>query len=242
MKIYVVTHKPFEQPKSKIYKVIKVGNGDFEIDNSVSDSTGDNISTLNNKYCELTALYWIWKNSDENVVGLNHYRRYFKCENKLLTSQDAEKLLRKYDLIVPKKRNYLFFTIHSHYVKAHNHEDLDIIRDVISKRYPEYSSSFDSVMKSTKLSLYNMFLMKKYILDEYCEFLFDILTAADKRINAENYDSYQKRVIGFLAERIFNVWIEKNKSRFKMKYLPVVNTEGEPVVKKIINLLKRHVL
>ena len=76
--IYIVTHKDFNNPvNQKGYLPLQVGtdingviNEDWETDN-----TGDNISSKNLSYNELTGLYWIWKNSKEDIVGLCHYRR-----------------------------------------------------------------------------------------------------------------------------------------------------------------------
>ncbi|ONI45622.1 hypothetical protein AN642_01345 [Epulopiscium sp. SCG-B10WGA-EpuloA2] len=54
---------------NSLYQNIKVGH----IDSStkfISDNTGDNISTKYDKYCELTAQYWAWKNSDADYYGL----------------------------------------------------------------------------------------------------------------------------------------------------------------------------
>ena len=60
-----------------------------------------------------------------------------------------------------------------------------------------------------------MFVMKKSLFDKYCLWLFDILFALEKEIDISEYDKYNKRIYGFLAERLFNVWIDKQKLSFK---------------------------
>lgn len=42
----------------------------------LGDDTGDNISQLRIPFCEMTVLYWAWKNEDADYYGLCHYRRY----------------------------------------------------------------------------------------------------------------------------------------------------------------------
>ena len=82
MKIFIATQSEinFINDKNEIYKPIIVGANicKFRYANYISDDIGDNISDKNYKYCELTALYWAWKNlSNDDYVGLAHYRRYF---------------------------------------------------------------------------------------------------------------------------------------------------------------------
>ncbi len=223
-----------------MYQVISVGNNKLHIEGVISDSEGENISHLNNKYCELTALYWMWKNSDEDIVGLNHYRRYFDSNGEVLNKIKADELMQQYDIVVAKPRNYLIFNIRSHYKNAHKDSDLKILESILKEKNPDYIDSFNEVMNGSKLSLYNMFLTRKIILNEYCSFLFPLLEELDLNIDTTSYNSYQKRVIGFLAERIFNVWLVKNKGKYKIGYLKVKNAEGEPLFKKGVALLKRQ--
>ena len=161
-------------------------------------------------------------------------KKQIASESELLT------ILEKYDVILPRKRNYFIESIYSHYQHAHHIKDLDLTRDVIIELQPEYLESFDAVMQGRKLHLYNMFVMPSEKASEYCHWLFSILFELEQRIDITQYDNYQKRVFGFIAERLFNVWILYN--QLNVKYLPVVNLDGENLIKKGLNLLKRKFL
>ena len=78
LKIFIATHKKFDVPMSKYHVPLHVGREGKEDLGYLGDNTGDNISLKNPNYCELTGLYWIWKNvKDVDYIGLCHYRRYF---------------------------------------------------------------------------------------------------------------------------------------------------------------------
>ena len=78
IKIFVSYHKPSQFIKSDILTPIEVGAEINTVVNKavVKDNTGDNISILNPKFCELTAQYWAWKNQNLDYYGFFHYRRY----------------------------------------------------------------------------------------------------------------------------------------------------------------------
>lgn len=244
-KIFVVTHKNFNVITDDIYQPIGVGDDNQLSRDYIRDNTADNISEKNKSFCEMTALYWMWKNislEDENkIVGLVHYRRYFFDKGSILSRVNIEEIMSGTDIVVPKKRNYYITSVENHYKRSHEYNDLNLAKKIVEQFHPDYTSSFDKVMKDSRLSLYNMFLTKSYILNEYCTWLFPILFKLEESIDTSKYDSYQKRVIGFLAERLFNVWLEKNKNRFSIKHLKVVNTDGEGKVKKIIPFVKKMI-
>lgn len=223
IKILVATHKKYNMSKDGIYMPIHVGREGKEDLGYQGDNTGDNISLKNPNYCELTGVYWAWKNLKCDYIGLCHYRRYFTNSNILqralnknnkldliLNEKEIKNLLKKYDVILPKKRNYYIETIWSHYEHAHHIKDLEETKKIVEGIYPEYAESFNRVMSGKTLHLYNMFIMNKRDFDRYCEWLFNILFELEKRIDISNYDTYQKRIFGFLSERLFNVWCVKN--------------------------------
>ncbi|MDQ0479475.1 hypothetical protein QOZ93_001216 [Hathewaya limosa] len=250
VKILVATHKKYKMPEENIYIPLHVGREGKQDLGYIGDNTGENISIKNPNYCELTGLYWAYKNLKCEYIGLCHYRRYFTMKNifkraiqtnnkldLILNKSQIEELLSKYNVILPKKRNYYIETIESHYKNAHHIEDLKKVEKIIETDYPEYMESFKSVMNGRTLHLYNMFIMKKDDFDKYCEWLFHILFKLEGSIDISSYDNYQKRIYGFLSERLFNVWIAKQE--FNIKELPILNMEKVEWVKKIKNFLKR---
>ena len=248
IKILVATHKKYWMPDDDLYLPLHVGREGKADLGYIGDNTGENISAKNANYCELTGLYWAWKNLKCGYIGLCHYRRYFAGKNihinnlekkkaVILHRADYEKLLQEYDVILPVKRNYYIETVSSQYEHAHNKRDLEEAEKIVSELYPEYSEAFAKVMGRTKLHILNMFVMKKALFDEYCSWLFTILFELEKRIDISSYNQYEARVFGFISERLFNVWLEKR--QLKVKEVPVVFLEKQDWVKKIVKFLKR---
>lgn len=222
IKIMVVTHKEAPMPKDKeLYVPTLVGpnkdNLNFEF--SYRDDSGDNISTKNPNFCELTALYWAWKNLDADYIGLVHYRRLLMSPNNKsmeITKEELEKIINKgAEVILPKKRNYYIETTYSHYEHNHNINDLLEVRKIIEEKYPTYVSSFDDVMKKKKSHRFNMLVMKKECFNGYSKWLFDILFELENRVDISEYDQYQARIFGFISERMLDIWIEANNIEYE---------------------------
>ena len=146
IKIIVATHKKYWMPEDNVYLPLHVGKYDKADLGYQGDDTGDNISYKNANYCELTGLYWAWKNLDCDYIGLCHYRRYFGKKSiwitdkkkKILYQKDYEKLLKDYNVIVPVQRNYYIETVQSQYEHAHYKNDLELIKNIIAEDYPDY--------------------------------------------------------------------------------------------------------
>ena len=216
--IIVATRKKYQMPKDKIYLPLQVGADLSREDlGYVKDNTGQNISDKNAEYCELTGLYWAWKNLDADNLGLVHYRRHFSLEKSskdpfinVITSQEAENLLKSYKVIVPKKRNYYIETLYSHYAHTHYAKHLDITRKIIEEKYLDYLQDFDLVLKKKSGYMFNMFIMRRDLVDSYCSWLFDILFELENEIGDEaaQLDDFQRRLYGRVSEIAFNAWLE----------------------------------
>ena len=248
IKILVAAHKPYRMPSAPLYLPVHVGKhgkGDLGF---LGDDTGENISYKNPNFCELTGLYWAWKNLDADVIGLTHYRRHFTqrgffvCQifdkwDSVLTQRQLEILLDKTPIILPKKRRYFIETNESHYKHSHESEPLDETRNIIAEKYPEYLPSFEKVMKRTWAHIFNMFIMRKDILDQYCSWLFDILFELEKRIDIRGYSAGEARVFGYISEWLLDVWIDRN--RYEILEIPVMFMENQHWPRKIFYFLKR---
>lgn len=244
----VATHKKYWMPEDEVYLPLHVGaEGKADL-GYVKDNTGDNISAKNPNYCELTGLYWAWKNLKADYIGLVHYRRYFTRKEvrdialkkrQILCTEEWENLLAKYDVIVADKRKYYIETNHSHYNHAHPSIGLDEIERIIQERYPEYSEAFATVMNRTWAHMFNMFVMRQDLFQEYCQWLFSILFELEKRLDISTFDAYNKRVFGFISERLLDVWLKKNQISYKEQNVSFM--EPQNWLKKGGLFLKRKV-
>lgn len=245
-KVYVVYHKEAALLSSSVLTPIQVGRAASEqiFNGMISDNTGNNIAHKNNQYCELTALYWAWKNDlDSKIIGLMHYRRLldFECEfefdksevyvsefdikdyTQAVDSFDYE----QYDLVIPK-RHRMGRSIHDNYIKSHHEQDLGLARDIISDIYPQYVSTFDSTLLEKDIFLANMFTMKRDLFEDYCSWLFTILERVETSIADRSfYNIYQSRFIGFLAERLFTVYVNyllsQGNTSVRVKFVNIIN-------------------
>ena len=81
IKVIIAAHKQYLMPDKDCYLPVQVGSALHKAVGYTPDNTGDNISEKNPYYCELTGLYWAWKNLPADVLGLVHYRRYMGKKN-----------------------------------------------------------------------------------------------------------------------------------------------------------------
>lgn len=245
VKILVAYHKYADFISNDIYIPVNVGRSllnaktdddyDWLVNNMIGDNTGDNISDLNDEYCELTAIYWAWKNPEKlgnpDYVGLNHYRRLLNFSQKItnslsdldISTQQLTKVIKGFDIIVPQKlgafsknKNQFISTVREHWNIEHSEKDLDFIYNRVIKLYPEYKEAFDNVLSSSEMYWYNMSVMRFDLFKIYARWMFNIL----------DFDSScrekPERLKGYFAEILLSVFVEYHKCSSRVKEVPVL--------------------
>ena len=154
-----------------------------------------------------------------------------------MTLDQARGLFQDADALLPIKRNYWIESNYSQYAHAHHAIDLDETRRILEEKYPEYIPVYDRSMKKTTGHRFNMFIMKKELADAYCTWLFDILFELEKRLDISDYSANDKRVFGFVSERLLDVWLEQN--QIKCKDIPYIFLEKENWITKGLNFILR---
>ena len=239
IEVFCCQHKKYPSIDSDCVVNIQVGKSISSNDlNILSDDTGDNISSKNKNYCELTATYWIWKNCNADVVGLTHYRRFFDFSGKKhvrmlgfdntsalnMNKNAIESLLNDFDIILPKK-NSLYFKAYNLHKRGWYASDMDIMLEKVKELFPQAYPYAVKAMQERKGYFYNMLIARKELFDEYCNFIFKVLFEVEKEVQPELHlrNSYQQRIYGFLAEHLMTVFIEYKIGEFntRIKEVPV---------------------
>lgn len=239
--VLVVTHTNDVLVEGGCFKPILVNHKLRNIPlNWLKDNVGDNISSKNANFCELTAMYWAWKNlSDEYThVGLFHYRRglslkpglrkylnfKYYVNNKVdASSHINDKFLHNLAIEnkvnLPKKEK-MKISISDNYCERHLSKDWEALQNILSEKLSDFGD-IETFFREVKHARWgNMFFMPRKIFDEYCLWLFEILFELEERVSISK-DPYQSRVFGFVSERLLTLYFDKLK-KFDTNDLPYV--------------------
>ena len=176
------------------------------------DNVGENISHKNRQYCELTAMYWLWKNAKEDVIGLVHYRRHFLLPKNWQAIVDVNDI----DVILPIPL-YVEPSLEANYRSRHDGSDLDYLFEYVRQQDEAEYQSMKNFFAKGLYSPCNMFIMRKEVLHDLCEWLFPLLDAVVEH-GGQKEDIYLNRYPGFLSERLLSYFFEKNRDKYRLVY------------------------
>ena len=244
LKIFCAYHKKDKEIpiwKSDCVEPIQVGRAISKEDlGIIGDDTGDNISHKNQNYCEMTGLYWVWKNylpnnPDLEYVGSAHYRRfldfcdykktgriYYDAFSKIFKKFYNAKNIEKYldaDIIVSKQRDLGDKTVIQDYLGFHpNIYSIDKMIEIVLAKYPQHKKIIMDTLNGNSGYFYLNFVMKREIFEDFMEWTFQLTDEFEKDTKWNNYYKYvDLRNPGYIIERLFNIWLNIYKSEHDVK-------------------------
>jgi len=164
-------------------------------------------------------IFYFFAGMYRNRYGLIYSKRINYFSGNILSESDILRIMNNYDAIFPIRR-ILKNSVKEHYCRHHHAEDLDLMKKIIQKKYPDYLPAFDQTLNSNRLYANNMYILKKEDHNRLMTWLFCLLFEFEIRIDKSEYKGYQQRVFGFLSERLLTTWVLHNKLR--IKELPVI--------------------
>ena len=248
LNIYIITHKDFKNKlTNSYYKILcdDCSNLDWNYNIDLISSNYDNELYMKKiGYCEGSKIYYIWKNYKNNkintkYVGFNHYRRIFSFLDEI---PNLDKIFQEYDVILIERFFFYDKSIKEQYYENHIGENLDQIIQIIKENFTNYYLASLKTMNMTFGHFCNIFIMKKEDFIEYGNFVFGVLFEFDRRNKLKNDDDiknfikkllikrnsnniektikYQRRLEGFLLERLTNVFYNfKFKNKYEIKVI-----------------------
>jgi hypothetical protein len=228
MNIYIMTHREFVPPQVAGYTPLQVGASLHEDLGYQRDDEGDNISAKNGNYSELTGLYWMWKHAPKaEITGLVHYRRYFvDAKGDPLDEAGIREIMDGHQAIMTPEL-ILDTSVREQYEMHHVAKDLDLVEDAIRRISPEYLDTYHAFLSGNRMHFANMIITSSEIINRYAEWLFSILFDVEAHMDMTGYDDYNRRVYGFLSERLITVWLLYNKIDFVEHMVALVGTKAD---------------
>lgn len=185
----------------------------------IADNQGENISSKNVNYCELTALYWMWKNEllgkkqgMDGYYGLFHYRRILD-----IRPADVFRLAEnQIDAVLPFP---LFHapSILEHHTRYMKEGDWDAMRAALGELQPEYAKAFPEIFAQPFFYNFNIVIARAQVLDDYCSWLFPILERAEELSNPKGWERAD-RYIGYLGENLLTLYFMYHQHDLKIAH------------------------
>ena len=166
---------------------------------------GEQNDFLNPWYCELCGLYHMWANPKENddIVGLEHYRRYFTSGRGLLGKDEIESRLKFHDIILVSYHHPRNRTTYDWFIGANKQHDLDKWMLIVNKYEPDFFPLYYNYIFGNKLYICNMFISHRDVMSKWCEWLFPMLSQYDQLVGLGEEN---RRIDGYLAEHTLGAW------------------------------------
>lgn len=175
----------------------------------IRDDTGENISDRNRMYCEMTAVYWMWKNTKHDWVGVEHYRRHLLVIPEMLIDDVDVIMPLPYMCYPHEMAQFLRFTTQD-VLKAL----LRALNDLHPNEYEEYLKILYGKYQYT----YNLVCARKEVFDAYCSWFFEITEYMEKMTD-EVPELGGTRALSYVAEVLTNLYFMYHQDDLRIRHV-----------------------
>lgn len=178
-----------------------------ELENGVDfcDHIGENISSKNPDYCEMTAFYWVWKNALKNMenkdyAGICHYRRMLdipESDLKRIAGNGVDAVLPYPLMHAPDIREH-----HTRYVQE---RDWELMLDALQEIHPQYARRYEEIFSQPYFYNYNLIIARKPVFADYCAWLFPVLFRAEE-FSISKGRKHGDRYLAYMSESLFTLY------------------------------------
>ena len=176
----------------------------------IPDDTGISISGKNKQYCEMTASYWVWKNTDHAWKGIEHYRRHLLVRPKLLRAMNGD-----VDAILPLP--YICYPDELYQFRRFVSEDVkDALLRGLKDVHPDEYEDYLKILHGKYQYTYNLVCARREVFDDYCSWLFEITEYMEIHYGKEVPELVETRAFSYIAEVLTNIYFMYHQTDLKI--------------------------
>ena len=173
------------------------------------DNIGENISEKNHQYCEMTATYWVWKNTSHDWCGIEHYRRHLLVTPEML-DDDIDAILPLPYICYPNEA--------TQFLRFVNEDVLELLIETLKVLHPNEFQSYYNIIYGKYQYTYNLVCAKREVFNDYCKWFFEITEYMEQ--HAEKVPEIKEtRALSYVAEVLTNIYFMSKQDELVIRHV-----------------------
>lgn len=175
----------------------------------VRDDTGVHISRKNRMYCEMTAVYWIWKNTSHDWIGIEHYRRHLLVGPEMLTDGMDAIMPLPYICYPNEMAQFLRFT---------TEDVLHALLETLRALHPGEYGDYHAILYGKYQYTYDLLCARREVFDDYCGWFFEI-TEYMETMADDVPEIRETRALSYVAEALTNLYFMYHQKDLRIRHV-----------------------
>lgn len=176
----------------------------------LGDNTGINISEKNRMYCEMTAVYWVWKNTNHDWIGIEHYRRHLLVKPEMLRDDIDVIMPLPYICYPHEAAQFLRFT---------TERVLNALVKALEDLYPDEYKDYLRILYGKYQYTYNLICARRYVFDNYCRWFFEITEYMERTMGGDVPELIETRAFSYVAEVLTNLYFMHHQNDLRIRHV-----------------------